>query len=314
MRKTTEDFIGTCQACFGEFKVNEKTGKVVLHGYTRPGYGYIIGNCQGHDHAPFEHDFAVTVEVIAGHRNYAESRREYRDRLANGLVTTLRYTSSKYDFATRKNIETEEDIGPDHDAWGYALKREIANAEAAHVYHTRVADFLQEKVTNWKRGIVVGLDVPATGKERALRKAYDPAEADAEAERAAQKAARAAKDGKLRLVFYRSEMKIDSYQSVGEDEWRRQYEAKETAKTNWREAIKTWAKETLSGKSIVREGSDYDLPRDIRRNNQNAAVIVVSAPWADRDFITRLFPQAVLFDAAAKKMNYAIQRLEDIAW
>ncbi len=49
---------GTCQCCFGGFETRQKAGKgdfrSVLHGYTRPGHGYILGDCRGHGHVPFE--------------------------------------------------------------------------------------------------------------------------------------------------------------------------------------------------------------------------------------------------------------------
>jgi len=306
MRKTTEDFIGTCQACFGEFKVNEKSGRVVLHGYTRPGIGFVVGNCPGHDHAPFEYEFDLTVHIIFSHREAAKRSLWLRDELEAGEVVSLPYTTSKWDYDLRKSVDVTLVVVPGDDQWDFVLKSAIAKAESTRNYHTRVADYLQGMVDNWKRGVIVGIDVPATGKERALRKAYDPAEAELEEIRAAEKAARAAKDGKLRLVFYRPEIKIEPAHIVGHDEWSRLYGAKEAKLREWREELKTWAKDTMPGKSIVREASDWDLPRDLRRDNQNAEVIVVSAPWASRDTIKHLFPGAVQFDSTAKKINYAI--------
>lgn len=306
MRKTTEDFIGTCQACFGEFKVNEKSSRVVLHGYRRPGYGSIVGNCVGHDHAAFEHDFELTVTIIGTHREAAALSLVWRDKLEAGEVTSLPYTTSKYDYDLRKSVDVHLTITPSDDPWDYVLKSAIGHAEASRYYHERVADYLKGMVDNWKRGVIVGIDVPATGKERALRKAYDPEAAELEEIRAAEKAARAAKDGKLRLVFYRPEIKVEPAHVVGYDEWNLQYGIKQATLREWREGLKTWAKEALTGKSIVREASDWDLPRDMRLDNQNCEVVVVNAPWAARDTIKHLFPGAVKFDTTAKKINYAI--------
>lgn len=44
----------TCQICAMRFQVTEKARNMVLHGYQRPGVGYIIGDCYGHGHPPFE--------------------------------------------------------------------------------------------------------------------------------------------------------------------------------------------------------------------------------------------------------------------
>lgn len=43
---------GTCQGCFKDQKTRD--GRLVLHGYKRPGHGYILGNCWGHGYAPYQ--------------------------------------------------------------------------------------------------------------------------------------------------------------------------------------------------------------------------------------------------------------------
>jgi hypothetical protein len=63
------DYYGTCQACFGEYVVKQATtgvnrGKlvVVLHGYQRPGHGYIVGECPGRNEEPFQIAKDVTLK------------------------------------------------------------------------------------------------------------------------------------------------------------------------------------------------------------------------------------------------------------
>lgn len=43
---------GTCQICAGDQAIVR--GNIALHGYERPGYGYIQGRCYGADKLPFE--------------------------------------------------------------------------------------------------------------------------------------------------------------------------------------------------------------------------------------------------------------------
>lgn len=55
----SQSYAGTCQVCFAQqvTKVTSASGGqhvLVLHGYNRPGYGYIVGNCAGHGYEPFE--------------------------------------------------------------------------------------------------------------------------------------------------------------------------------------------------------------------------------------------------------------------
>lgn len=46
---------GTCQCCFNSQKVNQAGGlRISLHGYKRPGKGYITGRCRGEYEVPFE--------------------------------------------------------------------------------------------------------------------------------------------------------------------------------------------------------------------------------------------------------------------
>lgn len=70
---------GTCQACLRQFvakpytkmkeislftgeKMNYKTGTLVMvkHGFERPGHGYLVGECWGVGHPPFELDVEIT--------------------------------------------------------------------------------------------------------------------------------------------------------------------------------------------------------------------------------------------------------------
>jgi len=49
---TVTRYVGTCPVCEGEFKLHRL--KMVHHGYKRPGYGEIVGDCPGVGWAPFE--------------------------------------------------------------------------------------------------------------------------------------------------------------------------------------------------------------------------------------------------------------------
>lgn len=51
---------GTCQCCFGQFKV--VGGKIALHGYQRPGIGFILGRCRGALALPLEQSCELTIQ------------------------------------------------------------------------------------------------------------------------------------------------------------------------------------------------------------------------------------------------------------
>jgi len=45
---------GTCPCCFGSYKLKpgRRELRMTLHGYRRPGCGYVVGNCPGINFAP----------------------------------------------------------------------------------------------------------------------------------------------------------------------------------------------------------------------------------------------------------------------
>lgn len=63
--------LGTCPICFNTQVVKGAKGKesMVLHGYTRPGYGYIEGNCPGYHKVAFERSPEATKDFIVSLKN-----------------------------------------------------------------------------------------------------------------------------------------------------------------------------------------------------------------------------------------------------
>lgn len=62
----TRENTGTCAACWGNYKL--AGGRLVLHGYERPGYGYIKGQCFGVDSQPME----TSVDCARAYREFLE--------------------------------------------------------------------------------------------------------------------------------------------------------------------------------------------------------------------------------------------------
>ena len=305
MRKVTEDFIGTCQACFGEFKVNEASKLIVLHGYQRPGIGFILGDCEGTAHTPFEYGYALTEQVITRHRTAADTQAQLFAQLNQpGFTGPLTRHWQAYNPDTCKYYDRSEPVTPGHEYWETTLRHDKRITAAREEHHTRVAAFLQAKVDAWKRGQIVGIDVPATGRERALRKAYDPVAADAAEERAKIKAARDAKPGKLKVTFYTT---LGWPSNEASHEERRAFFEKEDAEKKARiERLKAWAKANYEGKLMVRESYDSDLPRSVRNREAHYHVVCVHLPWEYRAVIKdkRGVTEEVL---ANKRVDYFVE-------
>lgn len=69
---------GYCQVCGHAQVVDEVTGKLVLHGYTRPGDGYVIGRCPGADQRSLNVDKTITTACFEHAVTWlAEAKRDY---------------------------------------------------------------------------------------------------------------------------------------------------------------------------------------------------------------------------------------------
>ena len=79
----TRDNTGTCGVCFRNIKIVRKGEHtfMALHGYNRPGDGFIIGKCPGGDHAPYELSAEATKMVLKS----AESHLAVYEKYLHGL-------------------------------------------------------------------------------------------------------------------------------------------------------------------------------------------------------------------------------------
>lgn len=303
MRKDVEDFIGTCQACFGEYKVEERTARLVLHGYQRPGNGCVVGSCMGVGAPPFEHEHALTDQVIASHRTVAAGRRDDLAKLQAGQVKRLVRSYKVRDPLTHREKSATETIDSDSEHWERTLAVAIAQAEGDARHHEAFAVFLQARVDAWERGTIVGIDVPATGRMRELRDAYDPDLAEAAARRAEAKAARDARPGKLLILLYTP--KPARPEGLTDDARRAWHGQREESRRTWSTRVRNWAKANLDeGRVTVREGYDFDLPRDIRAQG-DFDVVRINADWVYRDEIADMVVGAVRFVDEPKKVAFA---------
>lgn len=88
---------GTCQVCFRIHKAAsqddalDKPAVVALHGYHRPGDGYIVGDCPGSRAAPFEQSCEVTKQVLDRVKNHERDLAAHLSALQENAVETLTY-------------------------------------------------------------------------------------------------------------------------------------------------------------------------------------------------------------------------------
>ena len=166
--ETSTRFVGWCPVCERDIKV--RSGTLVHHGYERPGTGYIIGDCPGVGHQPYETstdacDFYLRVYVIP-------KIREAENTLA--ILTSPEgppyLTFERYDIATRRvprdrygNPETVNLTREQADelasqlpsweqnrySWEHRLRLAIANTESKLKHWTREQDRMKRLIAEW---------------------------------------------------------------------------------------------------------------------------------------------------------------------
>jgi hypothetical protein len=96
MAKTTRH-IGMCAACTRQIKVRD--GRLVHHGYRRPGFGHIVGDCRGVHYPPHELSPKLAEELLdEEHRAKVSLER----RIA-GLPQLTELRVQKYDYRKREH-------------------------------------------------------------------------------------------------------------------------------------------------------------------------------------------------------------------
>jgi hypothetical protein len=87
---------GTCQCCFEEFKVLKNN--TALHGYKRPGHGYILGRCMGEGAAPYEFSCELTKAFRASlELHVVRVEKSLAALNTPGSVTELGHTMTDYE-------------------------------------------------------------------------------------------------------------------------------------------------------------------------------------------------------------------------
>ena len=162
---------GTCQCCFNPQKVSKGGGKLMsLHGYERPGVGYIIGDCMGQGHQPFE----VSCEMTKLMRKHVEGMKanaqDFLAKLNANEVETLRAhirtnlkENDKYGYPRTKYVYVDVARGAEASPNPYFLDQpwekvpsfedlresEIRAVERRIEQMTSDINFLTEKIDGW---------------------------------------------------------------------------------------------------------------------------------------------------------------------
>lgn len=221
-------YLGTCPVCYREQKL--RAGLMVLHGYTRPGYGYVQGNCFGVGWAPFEVSPDGTIAYVERVLQPMLERQElFLQNLRNGTITVL-HVPDYSKPPSRFGRETKKITPADGHAFRSEVLSRISSTESLIRQLTRDIAERTEKVRGWKAAPIRTEEETLRSRERVTaekRAALDEA-------RAARQAKREALDAKQRAREQERADLISEYRQIFQElALDRSEQAKGLARQHW---------------------------------------------------------------------------------
>lgn len=163
-----EKLSGTCQGCFGSYALTSDQ-HLVHHGYTRPGYGYIVGDCVGTGHEPYELSCETSKEwrqKIAEfflpnqelHLAFLQSDecvelkvwvKDWVRIHAEHILYTQGPRCPMIEVTYRKGEEVTDRNAKSHGSFGGELRRKVASIEADIETSRRNIVELDKRIKEW---------------------------------------------------------------------------------------------------------------------------------------------------------------------
>lgn len=142
---------GTCQVCVGNQAIVR--GNIALHGYERPGHGYITGRCYGANRLPFEIACDALKEWIGKLKQYLTQAHDDLARLPFAkefmIEVYKRDAGGRMIYDGRKPAMKLETIHPEHPKFEVARQKKIRATEHAITQITRDIAFQQKRLDAW---------------------------------------------------------------------------------------------------------------------------------------------------------------------
>lgn len=193
MKTMKTRFVGQCPVCEGDFKLRD--GRLVHHGFERPGDGMIHGDCFAVGYEPYE----VSCESSKLYRAKVEALKasevEYLSKLQNGTIVEL-YVEKRVTFTGRGGGVVKVEKATDPDQFANVLRSKIWETDARISSADREIARMTKLIDAWT------LKPVRTFEEEAVK-----AQADKQARKDVKEAARQEKIAK-KVAFYQK--RIDS--------------------------------------------------------------------------------------------------------
>jgi hypothetical protein len=144
--------IGNCQICERDQKL--KQGNMVHHGYRRPGWGHISGDCPGVKSPPYE----VSCDLLKSYKASVEERlgnlEVYLAKLASGEITHLTELKARHG-----QHELAEYVAGVSDPWIWAgrVQAKTWSVEADIRRAKYEVERCEKRIDSWK--LLAGLEL-----------------------------------------------------------------------------------------------------------------------------------------------------------
>ena len=147
---------GHCAVCDSPQKI--RSGRMVLHGYARPGTGYIVGACLGVGFPPYELSADGCVYAAAAYKRQLSVLKDDMRKLASSRE--LRVSDSRSHFLVQRDgtmtpTQRNNDPAPfhyvvDQDPWQAAVDAHARPLKAAAQQYADETKRMLAKIQNWK--------------------------------------------------------------------------------------------------------------------------------------------------------------------
>lgn len=141
----TRDNTGTCGVCFRNIKIIRKGEHtfMALHGYNRPGDGFIVGRCPGGDHAPYELSAEATKRVLKDAQAHLDGIEKYLRTLEDPNLQE--FDESHFDMGAPAKV-----IRRDYAHWEAALDRHKSSVKYKVAAAKAERDIFNWLVEHWE--------------------------------------------------------------------------------------------------------------------------------------------------------------------
>jgi hypothetical protein len=174
--ETATRYVGNCQICEGDQKVQE--GRMVHHGYTRPGDGHTHGSCPGVAEAPYEVSCELLKHYLVGLRDKVANLAKRIDELRSGSVVEIYVEGYRRVDLKRKHEEPAA-------TWARIVDNEVRSVEYRRRGYESEVRRVELRIARW-----------ATKPVRTFEEEKAKEDAGRAERKAAKDAARAARDAK----------------------------------------------------------------------------------------------------------------------